>query len=83
MYQLVSEVRSRLKEFSSVQVVSYGHLGDGNLHLNVSVPEFDDRVHRQIEPFIYEFTSQHRGSISAEHGSLLLPLSGLPLEQHL
>jgi len=22
----------------------------------------------QIEPYLYEFTSQHRGSISAEHG---------------
>ena len=27
-----------------------------------------DQVMDQIEPYLYEFTSQHRGSISAEHG---------------
>ena len=26
------------------------------------------QVMDQIEPYLYEFTSQHRGSISAEHG---------------
>lgn len=81
----------------SVKVVGYGHLGDGNLHLNISTPQYDDAVmpsiypvqlrslgiwHQfcfscvmmtfqvlaQIEPFVYEWTSNHRGSISAEHG---------------
>lgn len=27
-----------------VTVVGYGHLGDGNLHLNISVPKLDDKV---------------------------------------
>lgn len=49
-------------------MVGYGHLGDGNLHLNVSCKEYTPEVEAQIEPFVYEWTSQHRGSISAEHG---------------
>ncbi|GJW84405.1 D-2-hydroxyglutarate dehydrogenase, mitochondrial [Tanacetum coccineum] len=49
-------------------VVGYGHLGDGNLHLNVSAPKYDDDILAKIEPFVYEWTSRHRGSISAEHG---------------
>ena len=28
----------------SAVVVGYGHLGDGNLHLNVSAPKYDDKV---------------------------------------
>jgi len=28
----------------SANVVGYGHLGDGNLHLNVSAPRYDDTV---------------------------------------
>lgn len=28
----------------AANVVGYGHLGDGNLHLNVSVPQYDDKV---------------------------------------
>ncbi|KAK9285836.1 hypothetical protein L1049_025037 [Liquidambar formosana] len=66
MYNLVEEIRTRLGQ--SAEVVGYGHLGDGNLHLNISTPQYDDNILAQIEPFVYEWTSKHRGSISAEHG---------------
>ncbi|CAN6439405.1 unnamed protein product [Victoria cruziana] len=66
IYEIVEEMRLRLGQ--SAKVLGYGHLGDGNLHLNVSAPEYDDKVLRKIEPFVYEWTSKHRGSISAEHG---------------
>ncbi|ESW21795.1 hypothetical protein PHAVU_005G099900 [Phaseolus vulgaris] len=66
MYNLVEEMRSRLG--NTANVIGYGHLGDGNLHLNVSTPHYDDKILSQIEPFVYEWTSKHRGSISAEHG---------------
>nr|XP_043631871.1 D-2-hydroxyglutarate dehydrogenase, mitochondrial isoform X2 [Erigeron canadensis] len=66
MYDLVEEMRIRLGE--KANVVGYGHLGDGNLHLNISAPQYDDSLLAQIEPFVYEWTSRHRGSISAEHG---------------
>ncbi|CAI5526483.1 unnamed protein product [Closterium sp. Naga37s-1] len=42
LYALVDEMRSRL-EGSAAQVVGYGHLGDGNLHLNISAPTYDDK----------------------------------------
>ena len=42
MYGLVEEVRERLARGlpgqRDVLAVGYGHVGDGNLHLNVSVP---------------------------------------------
>lgn len=66
MYDLVEEMRIRLG--AKANVVGYGHLGDGNLHLNVSAQQYDDAILAQIEPFVYEWTSRHRGSISAEHG---------------
>ncbi|KAG2696306.1 hypothetical protein I3760_07G053500 [Carya illinoinensis] len=66
MYNLVEEMRIRLGDSS--KVIGYGHLGDGNLHLNISTPQYDDMILAQIEPFVYEWTSKHRGSISAEHG---------------
>ncbi|XP_052196670.1 D-2-hydroxyglutarate dehydrogenase, mitochondrial isoform X2 [Diospyros lotus] len=66
MYDLVEAMRIRIG--SSAKVVGYGHLGDGNLHLNISLPEYDDTVLAKTEPFVYEWTSKHRGSISAEHG---------------
>ncbi|XP_057529185.1 D-2-hydroxyglutarate dehydrogenase, mitochondrial isoform X1 [Amaranthus tricolor] len=66
MYDLVDEMRARLGH--PANVVGYGHLGDGNLHLNITAPHYDDAILAQIEPYVYEWTSKHRGSISAEHG---------------
>jgi len=61
-------MRERLSSTSAVRCVGYGHVGDGNMHLNVTSKEYDEDVLATIEPFLYEFTSQHGGSISAEHG---------------
>lgn len=47
-------------------MIGYGHLGDGNLHLNIM--SNCESVACEIEPFVYEFTQQMKGSISAEHG---------------
>ncbi|KAF9619358.1 hypothetical protein IFM89_006545 [Coptis chinensis] len=66
MYIIVEKMRARLGQ--TAKVLGYGHLGDANLHLNISVPQYDDTILAQIEPFVYEWTSNHRGSISAEHG---------------
>ncbi|XVE82548.1 hypothetical protein DITRI_Ditri16bG0014100 [Diplodiscus trichospermus] len=66
MYNLVDDMRVRLGNLA--KVVGYGHLGDGNLHLNISAPQYDDAILERIEPYVYEWTSKHRGSISAEHG---------------
>eukprot|EP01125_Pyxidicula_operculata_P009602 TRINITY_DN3156_c0_g1_i2.p1 TRINITY_DN3156_c0_g1~~TRINITY_DN3156_c0_g1_i2.p1 ORF type:complete len:500 (-),score=94.37 TRINITY_DN3156_c0_g1_i2:2445-3944(-) len=68
MYSLVETVRERFKDDKQVQVVGYGHLGDGNLHLNMIAPEYTQERFSKLEPFVYEFTSSMRGSISAEHG---------------
>jgi FAD/FMN-containing dehydrogenase len=38
------------------------------LHLNVVTTRHDEELARMIEPFVYGWTSKHRGSISAEHG---------------
>jgi FAD/FMN-containing dehydrogenase len=55
------------------RLVAYGHVGDGNLHFNVSVPvggdaqEFLARapaIHREV----HDIVRRYRGSISAEHG---------------
>ncbi|KAK7473304.1 hypothetical protein BaRGS_00035436 [Batillaria attramentaria] len=66
-YQLVIDMRQRL-EGAATRVVGYGHVGDGNLHLNVTSPEYSQRTMDLIEPFIYDWVAKQKGSISAEHG---------------
>lgn len=42
--------------------------GDGNLHLNVTTPLPDPALVAIMEPFVFEWVSRCRGSVSAEHG---------------
>ena len=51
-----------------IRCVGYGHIGDGNMHLNITSKAYSHQVMDKIEPFLYEWTSEQNGSISAEHG---------------
>ena len=53
---------------SGCDVIVYGHLGDGNLHLSVRVPPERPETYDVIERAVYELVGEYRGSISAEHG---------------
>jgi D-lactate dehydrogenase (cytochrome) len=55
------------------EVVSYGHLGDGNLHFNVSQRPGADRTAflqrgGPLEHAVFDLVERLGGSISAEHG---------------
>jgi FAD/FMN-containing dehydrogenase len=56
-----------------IRIVTYGHIGDGNLHYNLSKPVgSDDDAFRsragELARIVYDSTSGFDGSISAEHG---------------
>lgn len=63
--------------YPDLEVCWYGHIGDGNLHLNILKPEgesgddFYTRCH-QMSPGIFSVVKRYGGSISAEHGVGLL-----------
>jgi FAD/FMN-containing dehydrogenase len=55
------------------RLVAYGHLGDGNLHYNLSEPEGGDggRLAARVEEIrraVHDLVDAHGGSFSAEHG---------------
>jgi FAD/FMN-containing dehydrogenase len=60
--------------FPGVRIVAFGHMGDGNIHYNVSladaeqnkafIAQHESEVNRQVYQVVREFN----GSISAEHG---------------
>ncbi|KAF8944890.1 hypothetical protein BGZ47_003543 [Haplosporangium gracile] len=75
LYQAVEDMRARLVQSDAfgdgklfTSVIGYGHVGDGNLHLNVATEKFTAEATALIEPYIFEWTAGHSGSISAEHG---------------
>ena len=59
--------------FPGVRYVVFGHLGDGNLHYNLSAPPGVDAAAfiaqtARANRIVYDLTAQHAGSFSAEHG---------------
>lgn len=62
----VSDVTARLAEVDDVaEVFAFGHLADGNLHLEVIGPDADDE---RADEVVLRCVADHAGSISAEHG---------------
>lgn len=64
-------------EWPGFEICLFGHIGDGNLHVNVMKPDampkedFVRRAH-EADAKMFELVRAHRGSISAEHGIGLL-----------
>lgn len=62
-----------LERFEGIRLVTFGHLGDGNLHYNVVPPPGEDPkafAARKDEGarIVHDIVGELQGSISAEHG---------------
>jgi len=63
-----------LGAFPGVRIVAFGHMGDGNIHYNVSMPDasqnksFVAQQEGSVNRMVYEVVRELDGSISAEHG---------------
>ena len=57
----------------TMEIILFGHIGDGNLHINYVAPknedfrDFQERA-RKIEEKVFGLLPRFKGSISAEHG---------------
>lgn len=61
------------KNYPDFEVVWFGHIGDGNLHLNILKPDnlSKDEFFAQcavVNQWVFETVQKYNGSISAEHG---------------
>lgn len=81
----VSEVPQFLREVEEIvnarypdfEIIWFGHIGDGNVHLNILKPDALDKAVffqqcSEVSIDIFECVRQHGGSVSAEHGVGLL-----------
>ncbi|WP_024302207.1 FAD-binding oxidoreductase [Pseudogulbenkiania sp. MAI-1] len=65
------------REYPDFEVLWYGHIGDGNLHINILKPdalELDDfrRACERVNEHVFALVGEFGGSMSAEHGVGLL-----------
>lgn len=61
------------KEYPDIDVVWFGHIGDGNLHINILKPDSMDtdifiNKCKTADKILFESIKEFKGSISAEHG---------------
>ncbi|MBK1869193.1 FAD-binding oxidoreductase [Aestuariivirga sp. YIM B02566] len=54
--------------FAEAYVSFYGHIGDSNMHIAVSVAGASEADLHEIDEIVYRIVAQYHGSISAEHG---------------
>src|SRR5829696_8193082 len=50
---------------ASARTILFGHLGDGNVHVNVLGPDPEDE---SVDEAVLRLAAEHGGTISAEHG---------------
>jgi D-lactate dehydrogenase (cytochrome) len=65
------------------RVVAFGHLGDGNVHFNISQPPGADRAAflsrwDEVNDAVFAIVAKYGGSISAEHGIGVMKKDRLP-----
>jgi len=65
--------RAVLEDLPAARIVAFGHLGDGNIHFNVSQPVGADKQAflarwQEVNEIVHAVVARWQGSISAEHG---------------
>ena len=76
--KFLNEVNILLKkEYPDFPVVWFGHLGDGNLHINILPSERESQESflqkcTKVNDLLFNLVKEFKGSISAEHGVGLL-----------
>ena len=67
----IEEVVTR--EYPDFEIIWFGHIGDGNLHLNILKPDALEKETffeqcAKVSPWVFEIVEKYQGSVSAEHG---------------
>ncbi|MFC3659247.1 FAD-binding oxidoreductase [Luteimonas notoginsengisoli] len=84
MPAFLAEAQALLAQgYPQFDVVWFGHIGDGNLHINVLRPDGMDDAQfvaqcEQVTRILAQTLQRHGGSISAEHGIGLVKKAYLP-----
>jgi FAD/FMN-containing dehydrogenase len=72
--QFIAEASAATKAFQpGVRICCFGHMGDGNMHFNVSQPVGMDKQAylarwHDMNRVVHDIVASHGGSFSAEHG---------------
>jgi FAD/FMN-containing dehydrogenase len=57
-----------LAAYPDAHVSVFGHMGDSNIHLCISMGKAGDIEHDAVDAIVYNHVRRHKGAVSAEHG---------------
>ncbi len=60
--------RRVLDKWAGARSYTFGHLGDGNLHIAVKIPDYSLEEAARVNDTVYGLVGDYGGSVSAEHG---------------
>jgi len=73
--EFIADASRALREiYAGIRIVAFGHMGDGNIHYNVSMLDanlnkaFIEAHEHDVNAIVYKVVTGLDGSISAEHG---------------
>jgi FAD/FMN-containing dehydrogenase len=73
--EFITQANAALRNaYPGIRIVVFGHLGDGNIHYNPSMPDaaqnktFIEQHEQAVHRIVYEIVAKLEGSIAAEHG---------------
>ena len=73
--EFIAQADAALHEaYENIRIVAFGHIGDGNIHYNVSLADptqnrtFIEQSEHEVNRMVYEVVARLGGTISAEHG---------------
>ncbi|TAK14666.1 MAG: FAD-binding protein [Acidobacteria bacterium] len=79
LFELVEKIKQEFR----LRIPCFGHVGDGNIHVNIMVtPGDDDEIRRahEAEGVLFRGTVALEGSISGEHGIGFAKAAYMPME---
>ncbi|BBI98435.1 D-2-hydroxyacid dehydrogenase [Ferrigenium kumadai] len=73
--EFIAQASAALRNaWPGIRIVAFGHIGDGNIHYNASMPDaaqnmaFIEQYEQDVNSIVYKVVARLDGSISAEHG---------------
>lgn len=82
MDEYTRTVREKLlQQWPGCKMVVFGHLGDGNIHLVVTVGTLDAQTVHAVDSVVYDALKPYKGVISAEHGIGIIKRDFLPISR--
>ncbi|CEP18157.1 hypothetical protein [Parasitella parasitica] len=75
LYKMVEDAKRHFGEKNQLgdgklysNLLGFGHVGDGNLHIMANLDGFDDHGQEAMDEFVFSWAMRNKGSITAEHG---------------